>query len=519
MKKKTTFILILIMTGALLGIMLLQLLWLNKQIDASQRIFSNKVHLILARTAEKIREKEHKTLYNEIADLEQQAKKIPRQQSFSIVKEDPINNQFYVYKQEVLIEESIIPLETNQFKNSHDSISVINEYWAELRKEIPKISKKQTPKSLSRADYELLTSNDFTLDRYIRLKGDSNPLEKRVSNKVIDSVLKKELQRYNLLNADYRFAILKPDSSLTKLATKGFRQENKKTYYANFFCDFKGDREYLLSIYFPKWNEMVNRPVFAEFLLASILMIIVISVFGASLYYIRKQRKNSEIKDDFVNNITHEFKTPIATIGVALESLKNKNILNSEEKINHYTKIIKKQNERLNLQVGMVLRMSQLKKNQIELDLRKVDLNEIVRKAVDEIRLIIQHRKGKIFEEYSPQPIYVKVDTFHLKNVTLNVLDNANKYSPDIPVIKVNVYKENNYACVAIEDRGIGMSRSVQKRIFEEFYRSETGNIHNVKGSGLGLSYLKKIIVLHGGKVEVQSEKNKGSKFIIKIPV
>ncbi len=516
MKKKTLLILIAVMTSALVGIMLLQIIWLSKGIDESEGTFSGKVHLVLGEASKKIREKEQKILYNEIDNLDTQVKKVPKKQSFSLVKEDPVNNQFYVYKQEVLVEESIIPL-GQTIGGEKDSLSIISEYSAQLKTELPKISENQTPKSLSPDDYDLLTGNSLTIDRYVRLKGAVTPIEDRISISTIDSILTQELNDYNI-DAEYEFAVLRKDSTLTKVVTQDF-SINNKTYFSTLFFGTNDQVDYLLSLYFPKRDQMVKGPIFGQFILAALFMAIVVSVFGISLYYMMRQRKISEVKADFVNNMTHEFKTPIATINVAVAALKNPRTLNDHAKIKHYANLIKEENKRLNSHVEMVLRMSRLEKNQIDLDLQKNDLTEIVKDAVDHIRLIVEDRNGTIFEKYTEKPLFVKADTFHLGNVILNVLDNANKYSPHSPKITVKVFEKDHFACVEVEDKGMGMSKSVQKKIFEKFYREETGDIHSIKGHGLGLAYLKKIIDLHKGTIEVQSEKGKGSKFVIKIPL
>ncbi|MFV0530367.1 MAG: sensor histidine kinase [Flavobacteriales bacterium] len=515
MKKKTLLILIVIMTGALLGIMLLQIIWLSKGVNESEGTFSNRVHLILNETSKKIRSKEQQILYNEIGNLDTRVKKMPKKQSFSFVKEDPVNNQFYVYKQEVLLEESIIPLKQNG--GVQDSLSIINEYSEQLKTELPKTSENQTPKSLSPAEYDLLTGNNLTINRYVKLKGVATPIENRVSTEIIDSILKKELKYYNI-SAEYEFAILRKDSTLTQIATKNFKTNNK-TYYSSLFFGLNDETAFIISIYFPKRDSVIKGPIFGQFILAALLISIVISVFGVSLYYMMKQRKISEIKTDFVNNMTHEFKTPIATINVAVDALKSPRVLNDEQKVKHYANLIKQENKRLNSHVEMVLRISRLEKNQMDLNIQKINLNEVVRDAVDHIRLIVEDRSGTIFEKYPKNQLMIQADAFHLGNVILNVLDNANKYSPGSPKISVEVFEKTHYACVQIKDEGMGMSKAVQKRIFDQFYREETGNIHNIKGHGLGLAYLKKIINLHKGMIEVQSEKEKGSKFVIKIPL
>ncbi len=231
------------------------------------------------------------------------------------------------------------------------------------------------------------------------------------------------------------------------------------------------------------------------------------------------QRKSSEIKTDFINNMTHEFKTPIATINIASDALRNEKIFTDPEKVKYYADLIKQENKRMNAHVEMVLRMSKLDRNQMDMNFQEVNLNGIVQKSVEPIRFIVEERNGTIFEEYNAEQSFVKGDAFHLENIVINVLDNARKYSPNTPEIRVKTYNKDNNFLIEISDKGMGMSQNVLKKIFEQFYREETGNIHNVKGHGLGLAYVKKIVQLHGGQVWAESSAGKGSTFFIKIPL
>ena len=173
----------------------------------------------------------------------------------------------------------------------------------------------------------------------------------------------------------------------------------------------------------------------------------------------------------------------------------------------------------MNAHVEMVLRMSKLDRNQMDMNFQEVNLNGVVQKSVEPIRFIVEERNGTIFEEYNAEQSFVNGDPFHLENIVINVLDNARKYSPNTPEIRVKTYNKDNSFIIEISDKGMGMSQSVLKKIFEQFYREETGNIHNVKGHGLGLAYVKKIVQLHGGQVWAESAAGKGSTFFIKIPL
>ena len=225
------------------------------------------------------------------------------------------------------------------------------------------------------------------------------------------------------------------------------------------------------------------------------------------------------MKTDFMNNMTHEFKTPLATISVATDALKNKMISANPDKVKYYANMIKQENKRMNHQVETVLRMAKLERNEIELEKSKVNVNHIVAESVDSVRLLVENRNGTIFENYKAQKDELFVDSFHIGNIVLNVLENANKYSPENPQISIETYNVNDNYVIKVSDKGIGMSKQVLNKIFDKFYREETGNVHNVKGHGLGLAYVKHIIELHGGEVDVESEKGKGSTFYLKLPL
>jgi len=254
-------------------------------------------------------------------------------------------------------------------------------------------------------------------------------------------------------------------------------------------------------------------------MLTIIFTLIIVSVFSIAIYYMQHQRRISEVKTDFLNNMTHEFKTPIATINIASDALKNEKIIHDQDKIKYYADLIKQENKRMNSQVEMVLRMAKLERNQIDISLQTVNVNDLVRKSVSNIRFIVTNLNGIIFEDYQASRSIVEGDPFHLENTLNNILDNARKYSKENPKISVTTYNDQENIIIEVKDEGIGMSKAVVKKIFDQFYREETGNVHNVKGHGLGLAYVRKIIELHKGQVSVESEVGKGSIFRVRLPL
>ena len=239
--------------------------------------------------------------------------------------------------------------------------------------------------------------------------------------------------------------------------------------------------------------------------LSFVLTLLIIVVCAYSIYEIVQQKKISEIKSDFINNMSHEFKTPIATINLAIDALQNKVVKEDEEKVDRYLKMLREENKRMQDQVENVLMISQLERGTTPLDLQSYAMNPIVSEAISHVALIVKSKNGTIKSELNAAKQSVVVDKNHFMNVFVNLLDNAIKYSSESPLIYVNTYNESNFWVFEIKDHGIGMDQETLKLIFKKFYRRQGGNIHNIKGHGLGLSYVKKIIELHNGTIHVSS--------------
>ena len=250
-----------------------------------------------------------------------------------------------------------------------------------------------------------------------------------------------------------------------------------------------------------------------------IFTLIIIIAYANALHQLMKQRQISEIKTDFINNMTHEFKTPIATINLALDAIKNPKVIDDKEKVFRYLQMIRDENKRMHAQVENVLRISKLEKKELEISKESQNIHQVIEDAVDHVNLIIEDRQGIITTHFEANRTSVLLNDVHFTNVIVNILDNAIKYSPENPVIDISTENVKDFIVIKIKDQGAGMSKTAQKRIFEKFYREHTGDIHNVKGHGLGLAYVKRIIEDHNGQIFVESEKGKGSTFIIKVPL
>ena len=252
---------------------------------------------------------------------------------------------------------------------------------------------------------------------------------------------------------------------------------------------------------------------------SSVVLLLVIVFFAYTLFVILKQKRLSEIQKDFINNMTHEFKTPIATIAVSTEVLKDPEIVHQPERLFNYMTIIEKENTRLKQQVERVLQMARLDKEDIGLKKENLSIHNIIQESLRHTSVSLQEKKGSVGLELSAEEAEIEGDKLHLTNVFNNLFDNAIKYCKTNPSLVVRTINENGGIAVEVEDNGIGIALENQKRVFQKFYRVPTGNLHDVKGFGLGLSYVKTVVDAHRGKISLRSELGKGSIFRIYFPV
>ena len=254
-------------------------------------------------------------------------------------------------------------------------------------------------------------------------------------------------------------------------------------------------------------------------LLSLVFTMIIIIGYMSAVYQLIQQRKISQMKSDFINNMTHEFKTPIATINLALDAIKNPKIFNNKAKVWDYISMIKEENKRMNAQVENVLRISKLQKKQLIITKDRLQLHELIEDAITHVELIVKNRAGYIKTNFKATKASILANDSYFTNVIVNILDNAIKYSEGPPKIDIITENHGNSILMSIKDQGVGIGKVAQKRVFEEFYREHTGNVHNVKGHGLGLANVKRIVENHQGIIFLESEKGKGSTFTIKLPL
>lgn len=246
---------------------------------------------------------------------------------------------------------------------------------------------------------------------------------------------------------------------------------------------------------------------------------IIMSAFFLTFRALLRQKKLSEIKSDFINNMTHEFKTPLATISLAVDALKNEKVLQDRGKMDYFTGIIKEENKRMNKQVETILQAALLEKQEVQLNTRKLHAHELIQSALNNIHLQVQEKGGQLEVELNATDDLLMADEVHFTNLVSNLLDNAVKYSGELLKIKLSTSTTSRHFVLKIEDSGIGMNKETLSRIFEKFYRAHTGNLHNVKGFGLGLSYVKTMVDAHLGTIRAESVVGKGSIFTLQFPL
>ncbi len=348
----------------------------------------------------------------------------------------------------------------------------------------------------------------------------NTPIENRINPQLLDSLLLEELSSKGI-NTEYEYGIFSPSRNIMPVQKTGkYPKEllNKGFSFALFPSDFFGSPDYLM-VFFPNEKRFLITQLWQILSTSVVFIIIIILSFAYTVITILKQKKISDMKNDFINNMTHEFKTPISTISLACEALGDKDIIKSEGLYNNYINVINEENSRLGNMAERILQSASLDKGQIILKKEAVDIHEVIEEAINNIHLQVKKKGGNIKTQLKADKHNVEADKVHITNVVFNLLDNANKYSPLSPEIKIST--ENSYSgiLISVKDKGTGISRANQKKIFEKLYRVPSGNLHNVKGFGLGLSYVKTIVEQHHGKITLESELNRGTNFIIYLPM
>jgi two-component system phosphate regulon sensor histidine kinase PhoR len=334
----------------------------------------------------------------------------------------------------------------------------------------------------------------------------------------IDSLFNFYMNFYNF-HIDYSFEV-KPGAATGK-------NETASTYnlypeqpgcYKKSFDEVASKNGFELKLVFPRKEEFIREEMGIPFITSVILILVVLVMFWRTLLSLMKEKKISEHTTDFLNNMTHEFKTPLTNIALAGKMIIKDSTIKQEDKIKHYSGIILEENEKLRLQVEQVLSMTALERGEIPLQKTELDFHQLIHECLKSISIQIESKQGNLNLDLDADKFVVMGDKTHLINALCNFIDNAIKYSREKPELSIQTFNIGHDLIVKVSDKGIGIEKEYQKKVFDKFFRIPTGDVHDVKGFGLGLAYIKMIIELHGGTVELESEKGKGTTFTIALP-
>ena len=494
MKKRALWAIVVLMTAALVGIVALQVSWIRSAVELNQTDFNNKVYAAL----------------NDVS---------------SRLAEDQIV-QFTSYQQSGFRQSYLTR------RAADNTLSLVTEEGSfPVSMSMGNLLDRLDDETCSCSRCVAERGQIFEKHRRLLSQLDEAPLAERLQLDVLDQLLEEELSDRGI-TAGYEYGVFsraRNSFSITNghyvvednspaLTQEGYRNLHDSDFRINLFQTSAAQSPGLLMLYFPNQNRYVWASVYKTLLAAIAFTAIILFCFGYTVSVIIRQKKLGLMKNDFINNMTHEFKTPIATISLAADSISSPKVMGDPERIQRFAGIIKQENKRMNKQVEKVLQMALLDKKDYSLKLTAVNLHEVIEQAVDNICLQVEPRGGKATADLRATEPIIEADLTHISNIINNLLDNANKYSPEAPVIHVSTENTASGVRVSIADQGMGMTKEARKHIFDKFYRVHTGNRHDVKGFGLGLSYVKAMMMAHDGNIDVRSEPGKGSTFILHFP-
>ena len=575
MKMKRLYLILVLMTVSLIGIVLVQWLWIRNALDIREENYDRDVREALAQTVSHLDKRRNMVFMSErmgahLPDSLPSTQKLFPADSMSRVVEPREMARFYrqqqqevereIREQHHVISEHRQRIEEERLKRqSRDSIIQIRDSLVQnqdsLRQKIilsmnDKRMVVDSLKNLSLPDLEALEGMKLdmgaiykelqkidmeTFQKQLeeqtqkmeevfremafeyRMHFDS--IQKRLPYEELDTLLSQELSQRGI-DADYAYAVADESSDKLLHQSSGFQpDEQEKAYRINFYPSDLIRKNIYLLLQIPHKQSLILQSI-SYLLVGSLLFTAVIIItFGITLHTLLRQKKLSDIKSDFINNMTHEFKTPIATISLAADSIANPKTLQNKENILHFLKVIKSENKRMNSQVERVLQMSLLDKKDFHLEVNPAHIHPLLEQVVNNTQVQLDKNGGTIHYDPAASNDLAAIDEEHFLNVLYNLIDNAIKYSSASPQIQVSTQNDTGSLQIVVKDQGIGIRPEDQRRIFDKFYRVSSGNVHDVKGFGLGLSYVKTMIRHFGGDIQVTSQLGKGTRFVILLPL
>lgn len=511
-----------LITFAVIGLIAVQFYWISNAFNIERDKFKRQVNEALVRVAELIDK-------NETADiLIKTLNRKGKRQIFVFNKADTditLRNTDSSSNNIIINKNIVIGNQRSKFKyNFHASDSNDNDQNEKIESTVTIDSlgqKTVNVKWISKSDTFLTSKKrivEDVLDELIESKR-PNSFEERIDSSHIFSLLKREFANREITNKFYFNVKRSKDSKFLFSSNKSVRSVPPSDIYSTllFPDNIFSEHNYLL-VYFPNRSTIIMKRIFFMLLVSIIVILLIIFLFFKIITILINQKRIGEIKDDLINNITHEFKTPLSTIALAIENLNQSSISGDGNIVSKYLDIIKNESNRLKFLVENLLNTANYEKQGIQLNRKNTDIHIIIDQAISNSQLLLNEKHCRIHKNFTAQKKVVSVDPFHFSNAISNLIDNALKYNSKQPEIFIETEDTLNKLIIKIKDNGIGIIKKDQKKIFETFFRVPTGNIHEVNGHGIGLSYVKKIIDSHSGEIYVKSKISEGTEFTIKLP-
>jgi two-component system, OmpR family, phosphate regulon sensor histidine kinase PhoR len=506
---------------ALLGLIAIQMYWIDNAITLAEQHFDQSVNEALTKVVFKIEKQKTAAKITKRFNFRTQGIRLTSQQdslseknNFSL-KKDNINVKIY---EEYSSDSNGVIVKNTRHKN-YTSDSALTRMDLKSEMVVPDYiqhfnSSELKSKSFSKDDNMV---NDI-FDELVSINI-YNGYSPAIDTSLLDSIIRAELLEKGV-TANYIFGVT--ESKKLPTETSGLTSKEILLHTSKYMINLSPDNVFIkpqyLSVHFPGQKKYVLRSLFFMLSVSGAFMIVIIFSFYYTVSTIFKQKKLSEIKNDFISNMTHEFKTPISTISLACEMLSDKTIEKSAERSGKYIKMIGDENKRLSILVENILQTAILDKGEFKLKIQSINIHNLIEQTIDNIKLQVENKEGEIVTQLNANEPIINADRVHITNIVFNLIDNALKYSNEKPKIIIRTENNGTGILISVNDNGIGISKENQKRVFDTMFRVHTGNIHNVKGFGLGLSYVKAIVEKHGGNVTLDSEVEQGSTFTIYLP-
>ncbi|MUP40067.1 sensor histidine kinase [Labilibaculum euxinus] len=529
MSRKIITSLILLMSISLIGIIGVQILWIKNAIEIQEQTFDSNINEAL-----------HKIVTN-----------LEKEESVFLISEG-LNSATDVKVGNIEIHEIKQFLDEKNHKNDHHiriktTRKINGKQNNATSSDTQLIVSRKNPKSKSIKFWQPKTNLDSSLNIDIQVTTNDTIIRARKKEEQIENIFEKVVYEFNSkditikdrinekdlpndiresltsfdINTEFDYAVI--DDKTKNIVLSSDSSLNSELVASNHQVNlFPNDiflSNHKLCLLFPDQFNFIYKSIFSLLILSAIFTLFIIFTFGNAIFFILKQKRINDIKSDFINNITHEFKTPIATIALASDSINNPKIIGDPDRIRYFTSIIKDENFRMNKQVENILQLSLFGKHELDINPQTNHINEILQKAAEHIQLQVDEKNGTLKIDLKAINDIAEIDEVHFLNAIFNLFDNSIKYSIEKPEIEIGTKNQDNKIHIWIKDSGIGMNPQTKKKVFRKFFRAETGNIHNVKGFGLGLSYVKLIIEKHNGHIDIISKPNEGTTVNLTLPL